>query len=86
MDDPADVIYAHRFHAWVSLSKSHVPFSIIQWNIVFRVIERPKVRGSAAYIPFENSIESTIPLCKTFVFVTAIHKALEVIAERINSS
>jgi hypothetical protein len=39
LDDPgpADIMYAHHFHTWVSLSKRHVPFSIIYWNIIFRL-------------------------------------------------
>jgi hypothetical protein len=86
LDDPADIIYTHRFYPWVSLSKSHVPFSIIQWTVALRIIERPKVRSGTAYVPLENGVQSTIPLRKTFVFVTAIREALENVAKRINSS
>jgi hypothetical protein len=86
VDDSTDVIYAHHLHSRISVSKDHLSLCIIQRNIVFRFLKRPKIRSSAAYIPLENRIERAIPLRKTFVFVTAIYKALEDIAERINTS
>jgi hypothetical protein len=48
--------------------------------------KRPKIGGSATYIPLEIGVECAIPLRKTFVFVTAIHELFEDIAERIQSS
>jgi hypothetical protein len=78
-------VYPHSFHSRISLSKSHLPLNIVERDIFFRPIEGPKIWSSTAYVALENSIESTIPLREALVFVSAIHKALKDIAERIDS-
>ena len=84
IDDPADIVYAHSLHPRIPISKSHLLVDIIEWDIFFRLIEGPEVRSSTAYISLEKSIEFTILLCETLVFVTTIYKALEDIAERVD--
>jgi hypothetical protein len=85
LDDLAHFVYPHSFHSRISLSKSHLPLNIVEWDIFFRPIEGPEVWSGTTYVALENSIESTILLCEALVFVTAIHKALKDITERIDS-
>jgi hypothetical protein len=85
LDDLADVVYAHSFHSRISISKSHFPLDIIEWDIFFRFIEGPKIRSSTTYVALENSIDITITLRKALVLMSAIHKTLKDIAECIDS-
>jgi hypothetical protein len=81
----AHIVYPHSFHSRISHSKGHRSFDVVEGDVFFGSIEGPEVWSSTAYFPLKITIYGTIPLREALVFVTAIHKALKVIAECVDS-